>query len=1519
MQDVPLTTLNVMRGIFTAFFILFICFNLSAQFDHYDESSNWFLGLNMGSVYEQSDIKTVPKVGGGFVFGKSFRKPGRALSFAVRFRYLRGIMEGRDLDSSSDFSSKIYDVAPLSTYKVSPGIIYHNYKTDMHRYALEGVFTLNNLRDRTGLIVSGFGGIGLTNYRTKVDQLGQNDSIYNYPTEHLSKGDLFDIRDGNYETNAEGSESRQVKFMPSLGLELGYQVTSRFSIGLLHKVTFTGHDLMDGRSLNSSNLLGTTNDWYHYTGLSLKWYLGKGKNKVTNQNETNHTSDRPDVAVVNSPNPVVIPPNPSGNDPVIVTPPVVKKPAIQVINPYNNNYTTDQRLFNVRANIYNIDSRNQVLFKQNGIVVRQFNFNPNNRSFSSNINLQPGNNLFEIQARNTAGSAYEARVIILEKPVDIVRDPIVSISSPAKSPYVSNSKSFTVRGSVINVESPEQIAFLVNGRSTRNFNFNPNNNSFFSTIQLEEGGNNVQLIATNTSGRAQASATINHRPIQVESPPVVNFISPSSSWTSTENPLSQISASITNINNAQKLTVTVNGIVTRDFNYIPNTGILKMNINLVEGNNTIEIKAVNNAGKDSKMVNINYENKTHHHPPYIEVKNSTIDLQTVYTNSGTIEANVHHVNSKNDISLKINNVPSTRFTYNLSSEEMVIHSGLIEGANVFEITAVNPYGKDVKSVTIIYKKPQEKALPEVRFIQPNQSPITINTTTPEVHAIVKNVDDKNGIKVKVNGENWPAYTYDTNSKNIRLVAKLIEGANSIEIIGINQWGSDTKSTTIIYKKPIVKTPPVVTVTDPEKSPYNTVNSREIIKATVLNIGTHDEIGFIVNGKIVNNFTYDITSKVFSYVADLADGNNNFKITATNKDGTANKSFAIIYRKPIEECKEPIIKFNTPSLSPYATNKETISVLATVINVKQKNSIHLKVNGLTTDFNFKPSNGSAGLIQKLNNGANTFEITATNDCGNSTKTLIVTYKEPYLPKPPLVTIIEPSNNYHQTDLQNTTVEAMILNVTNRDDISVVMNSSKKTNFEFNASSQLLRLPVTLKEGNNSITITAQNKDGHDKKSTVIIYKKKECLKPLISGLPNKPATSESVYDIKAKIEHVASPSSLTVMINGISTPHHFNVVNGELISSLKLKEGDNAITITATNECGNITKNITVKYTPVTCYRPIITIAAPKVNVTKNETESFIATTKHFSNDDKVNLTLNGQPTDIKIENGKLTGSLKLKSGENVLVVMAENECGNTAEQLKIIYEPCYNPIIKLRTNMVDLHGGDVKLTDNKVSVTAFVSNAKETEIVLKLNNTPQSFEYASGIVKATLKLKEGPNELEITAKTECGIATEKAKATYVAPIPPPVINITKPVSVSSVINTKNSIIQGTIENIKSKDDITIKLNGEPTQNFTYNSANKTFIIPITFDSTNKYLVNIKARNEFTTIQNQLEIIYRPMNTNSVNTGKEIRTSPTGQKKINNIEKQNVNPSSKERTGGSTNFNIEKKSNVRSAPSKTRTP
>ena len=86
---------------------------------------------------------------------------------------------------------------------------------------------------------------------------------------------------------------------------------------------------------------------------------------------------------------------------------------------------------------------------------------------------------------------------------------------------------------------------------------------------------------------------------------------------------------------------------------------------------------------------------------------------------------------------------------------------------------------------------------------------------------------------------------------------LANGANTIEITATNSAGTDSETTTLIYRELTPVVPPVVTITNPVLNPtVQTANTANVV-ATVLNVDGPQNIQVTLNGYCDHEFQFTI--------------------------------------------------------------------------------------------------------------------------------------------------------------------------------------------------------------------------------------------------------------------------------------------------------------------------------------------------------------------------------------------------------------------------------------------------------------------------------------------------------------------------------------------------------------------------------------------------------------------------------------------------------------------------------------
>ena len=276
-------------------------------------------GLSTGLASESADVSTrfftAPN------FGATLRKSLGYL-FSLRVEYINLDMRGLNWKASNAFSKNPAWGAYFAPVRTNSGavintnaagatnptadFVYYNYKTKLQDLSLEGIFTLNNIRfhkAKTGIILYGGAGVGVSLFRTKINALDANGQPYRalfnttfakYASEtNLYKRrkdiikDLKNGMDNTYETDAESTRSRATTpgingktLKPSFTALAGvaFKVSKRFNIAIEDRFTSVKSYLLDGQQWQEQPVSDPAQtsgyDAYNYASVHLNFNLG---------------------------------------------------------------------------------------------------------------------------------------------------------------------------------------------------------------------------------------------------------------------------------------------------------------------------------------------------------------------------------------------------------------------------------------------------------------------------------------------------------------------------------------------------------------------------------------------------------------------------------------------------------------------------------------------------------------------------------------------------------------------------------------------------------------------------------------------------------------------------------------------------------------------------------------------------------------------------------------------------------------------------------------------------------------------------------------------------------------------------------------------------------------------------------------------------------------------------------------------------------------------------------------------
>ena len=1346
---------------------LLLSFNFFAQKVDYDHTSKWFLGFNIGGAWQTTDVTNKTNLGYGFTIGKSYNYDyGRILSFDLRARYLTGKWNGQDFDTT-DLSHYNITNGVLADYKDTYGYTINNFETSVHRLGLELVIHANSFRDRTNIDPYIFGGIGFTWHQTYGDLQNflssQSGGLYNYdPSITYTQAELTSLMDGILDTPLDGSttEKLRVGFMPSLGFGLGYQIGKYTTFGLEHKTTFTLIDDFDGYSKTSKY-----NDLYHYTSLYLNFRFRTNNNVATNTTYSNtNSSGKIDTYSTGSN--------------------ACPKPTIRLVYPSapsTSNVKTET--YQVSTEISNITSIDDIEFTQNGSRNQNGQYNAQTRRFTATVFLSPGMNTFEVNAKNQCGDA-KSNFVITYTPC---LSPIVSFTNPQNANGITENAQYTVTATVSNMQNG-QLTLKHNNFNLTNYTYNAATGLVQAIVSLSPGMNSFFIGGKNQCGEVTQTSSVNYTFCAA---PVITFIQPTVDGNTVNSAVYNLNAMIQNVNNGS-IILKLNNKTISNPTFNKNTGTLTATLNLIEGLNTISITSTNTCGTDTKTITINYRQCN---APQITLVNPTNTVITANNPAFNLSALVQ--NSTNITLTK--NGSTINYNFNSQTGSLQATSTLSQGSNTFVVTAINNCGTDVETITVNYNP---CVAPQVTLVNPTNAITTASNTTYNLAALVQN---STNITLTKNGSSIN-YNFNSQTGSLQATTTLNQGSNTFVITGINTCGTDVETFTVNYNPCVL----------PQISLVNPMNSNSTVSNPAFNLTTlvqnSTNITLTKNGSTIN-YNFNNQTESLQATTTLTQGVNTFVITAINTCGTDVETLTVNYNP----CVAPQVTLVNPNDVNYSTNNQTINLTAIVLN---STNTTLTKNGTTINYNFNNQTGSLQTTTTLNQGVNTFVLTANNSCGTDVETFTINYNPCVTPQ---ITLVNPTNATTTANNEAFNVAALVQNSTN---ITLTKNGNV-VNYTYNNQTGSLQATTTLSQGVNTFVLTAINACGTDVKTFTVNYN--PCVSPLIT-LVNPITTSSTAtnqaFNVAALIQN---STNITLTKNGNVVNYTYNNQTGSLQATTSLTQGVNTFVITAISNCGSDVKSFTVNYTP--CVEPQITMIKPSTanSIVSNDQYTIAAT---LQNATTITLTQNGVPINYNFNNqtGSLQAPSTLVQGANTFILTISNSCGTDVETFSLNYTsaPCVAPQI----TMVNPNQTPFNADNNTFNFSAIASSLLNATVTLTQNGnavTNLMISQTNGSIQKNCTLISGNNIFVLTITNACGRDSKTVEVNY-NPCLKPVINFTSPNGTTVYSNQFNlsatiqnfTQIQYKIQTNTTQEGILFTQNGQTSYDYTYNSETGAF-------------------------------------------------------------------------------------------------
>jgi hypothetical protein len=954
---------------FYTFLLITICLVLqaahsNAQTTPETSGKGWYtFGLNGGLPFLQSDVRAnhLEGFGGGMSLAKNlYYQPNSLFSFDGRGRLQFFRSTGFDAQRTYNIASNdALNGIENWNYKVYPaalnepkGFAFLNHRTDMAELGIEGVLNFNRLLEKKKVILNLYGGFGINWYNVKVNA-GNETNGTDYKTGFtsidttLSKSAIIkqlknNVLDNTFETKGDGIKTAvgNIGFMPSGGIELGYQFTPYFGATVGHRVTGAGNNILDGQQWKNDR-----NDLQHYTSLALYWKIRAGEKKLL-------------------------------------------PPTITIISPEKTPITTDNPDALVVARIENVNTNADITCFLNNAP---FNYNYYDRRLTAAIPLKIGRNEVEIRAKNTAGTDMKRVVFYYEEPaifgkplpkpepqptptrptpqptpapsLETVQAPAVRIIEPSSNYATIREANTPLRATIQHVTDKNGIYLTVNNVPISDFSYNASSKELRANINLKEGKNTILLTVRNSAGESRDEKVCYYQ--RTVQQPVVRITQPRTMY-ETEYASENLSATVEYIENSSDIRLEVNGVRDNQFQFDAARGTLRTSLRLQEGKNTIVIRARNAAGESGDdIVIIRRAAYRAAMPPSVSITYPS--YSTTVSESGVIlRAKVKNIENKNDIRILLNNREIYDFSFNKSYGEVSANVRLKEGNNTVEVIATNVDGRQQDSKNIRYtapapqpeptptpvpaptptprptprprpmpdiviempKKPEQPReeekkpsidQPRVNFLSPRAQYSTSKSPVMDIRAMSEYVGDNDNVAISVNGQVLRGFSFDAGTGKIVASVSLREGNNNVKIKVSNAAGNAEAQRTIKYeaeretsketpkaepespRTPQIELPtatvakPTINIVSVSKASSNPMKPTLVYVSIVVkleHITSQDQIQCTLNGTVISDAEWNAKTKTLVAVLQPNKGNNMFVVMAKNEGGeaTATRNF-----------------------------------------------------------------------------------------------------------------------------------------------------------------------------------------------------------------------------------------------------------------------------------------------------------------------------------------------------------------------------------------------------------------------------------------------------------------------------------------------------------------------------------------------------------------------------------------------------------------------------------------------------
>ncbi|MFC1517510.1 Ig-like domain-containing protein, partial [Candidatus Margulisiibacteriota bacterium] len=486
-------------------------------------------------------------------------------------------------------------------------------------------------------------------------------------------------------------------------------------------------------------------------------------------------------------------------------------------------------------------------------------------------------------------------------------------------------------------------------------------------------------------------------------------------------------------------------------------------------------------------------------------------------------------------------------------------AGLAQGSNLVEATAADIYGQiSATSSSTIFV---DSLAPDAPTL--NSVPATINTTS---YAVAGTAETDSVVRIYIGGA-FSASADATGGNFSITVNSLAQGSNLVEATAADTYGqiSATSSSTIF----VDSLPPA---TPTYSNLPASINSTSYTVTGTAETGTTVKVylgGTLKGSDTVAGGTFSVN------ITGLAQGSNIINATATDNLGNISAT-----------ASSTIFVDSTPPATPIITTNggadfTTQNPSVTIEGICSADTQTILVNSSFTNVTYTPGNTNwSFLANSMSVGPNTFNVVAVDAYNNysGTDSINVSYDSNVPADPAINAVDTPTSSKTQLITGAKATDATTINVTC---ITATVGSVSYP------TTTTWRVTLTaMSEGNNNITVNAQNINGYSNDVTTVIFV--DSIAPNPPVLTSLPVTTSST---SFTVTGTAEVNTTVKIYVGGSLKNTGNATGGNFsISVTGLVQGPNNVDAVVEDIVGNLS---------TTSSSTIYVLTTPNIGITAN--------------------------------------------------------------------------------------------------------------------------------------------------------------------------------------------------------------------------------------------------------------------------------------------------------------------------------